>query len=160
RNVFSVEEAVNYYSWADESFDRLLETDEVIDRDPEWLAGFRLSYGKALMHLGKVGLASEQLEWGLKFCQNNDLFQFQGRLLYACGALSWSRGEYGEALRLCRSALQLLGESSDETERCRLYGLIGNINFSQGALDAAVNFYKESMRLARIAGDLAGEGDA
>jgi serine/threonine protein kinase/tetratricopeptide (TPR) repeat protein len=161
RNLFAIEEALKYYSWAGESLQQLADAGEQPEeKEPEWLCNFYLAYGGVLMHLGKNDSAREQFETGLKMSREANLASCQGKILRAMGELAWSRGHYKEARELCEVGLALLSDAGDASGQCRLLGVIGNTYFSQGLFDQAIESYQQMLELARQTGDRSSEGDA
>src|SRR5207253_10074425 len=71
RKIFDIEEALKYYSWADELLEELIDAGQKPKEcDPNWLGYFRLTYGDLLMHIGKNDNAQAQFELGLKLSKD------------------------------------------------------------------------------------------
>jgi eukaryotic-like serine/threonine-protein kinase len=160
RNVFAIDEALKYYTWAQESLEQMIECGEEPEYGHEWMGAFRLAYGNVLVHMGRNDAAQAQLEMGLKLSQEADLPALRGKILQTMGELSWSRGDYKGAIEYSESALELLRQSGDIIRESRLFGVMGDTHFSQGLHDQAIEFYNKSLELARQAGDSQGEGEA
>jgi tetratricopeptide (TPR) repeat protein len=160
QNIFSIEEALKYYTWADESLNYLSESGTLTEYGAEWIGNFRLSFGCALMHFGKNESAYRQFESGLELSRQEGLARLQGRILRAMGELSWSCSNYRDAIDFCEAGQKLLNEAGDVAGECRLFGVIGDTHFSQGNFDEAIEYYNKSLDLARMIGDRVIEAEA
>lgn len=157
---YSIEEAIKYYAWADEAIAQLAGSDEAVEIETDRICNLRLTYGDALMHMGKNDDAQEQFELGLRLSTSAHMSSYRGKILGAFGELCWSRGQYKESLDYCQEGLKHLGAAGDMIGECRLLGVIGNTHFSQGQFEQAVEVYNKRLEQARKAGDRASEGEA
>jgi tetratricopeptide (TPR) repeat protein len=161
RNIFDFEEAVKYYSWADELLEELTDTGEKPQEcTTEWLCSFHFTYGDVLMTLGKVVKAQKQFELGLGLSKTAGLTGLEGNYLRALGELSWHRGQYKDALELCEAGLKLLESAGDFNGQSRLFSVMGNIYFSQVLFDQALENYNKGLELALKGGSRLLEGEA
>jgi tetratricopeptide (TPR) repeat protein len=161
RKIFDTEEALKYYSWADELLEELIDAGQKpIECDPNWIGDFRLTYGDLLMHLGKNDKAQQQFELGLELSRQNSLSALEGNLLRAMGEICWNRTNYKDALTYCQSALKILEPADDNSGLARLYSLMGNIYFSQIFFDTAIDYYNKSLEFAIKSGSRSCEGEA
>jgi eukaryotic-like serine/threonine-protein kinase len=160
RNIFAIDEALKYFTWADESCQKMMEVWEEPEYGTEWMGNFRLSYGNVLMHLSRNDAAHEQFEMSLKLSQEANILPLQAKVMQGMGELSWSRGQYDEALGFYKSGLEIVAQTGDVGRECRLYGVIGDTYFSRGNYDQAIEVFNRSLDLARQVGDSSSEGEA
>jgi tetratricopeptide (TPR) repeat protein len=160
QKIFAIDEALKYYTWAAESFEKLKKAGEDLSERADWLAHFRLAYGSVLMHLGKNESAHKQFELGLELSGKGGSVLLRSKILRALGELSWSCGNYRDAIGYCEEGLNYLKEAGDAGTECRLLGVIGDTYFSQGLFDQALDYCNRSLLLARRTGDRASEAEA
>lgn len=159
RKLFAIDDAVKYYTLAEEALTRMSESDR-LNVNADLLGQLHLAYGDCLMHLGKTELARCQLFLGLEALSDTDSKSLKLRILCSLAELEWGCGNYTEALEQCNQALLLYREVADKKDLCRLYAVMGNAHFSQGDAEKALVCYEEELVNARFNNDVAVEAQA
>lgn len=158
RKLFAIEDALRYYSLAEDLLPRLPEhSQQAVTVD--LLGRLHLAYGECLIHLGKTDLAKHKLLSGLEVLPDTGSRNLKLRTLCSLAELEWGCGNYTEALERCNQAL-LEREGSDNTDICRLYAVMGNAHFSQGEAERALECYREALVSARANSDVVAEARA
>ncbi len=74
------------------------------------------------------------------------------------GTTYTSQGEYGEAEKIHRRALQIARQSNDKNEEATALSLLGVVEWYRGNHSKALEYYSQSLTIASEIGDRAGEG--
>ncbi|MGQ9896242.1 MAG: protein kinase domain-containing protein [Acidobacteriota bacterium] len=162
---WSIDEALKFYSWAEEAERRLNILVDVIFDEKEasfdnvpgeqlrLVADFNLNYGQLLIHIGRLEEAEKKLQLAQTLVRPSQDDHLRGKILAALGELCEARSEYSSALLYCHQALEVLRRKGDKRAEARTTAMIGTLYDRLGQFARAADALEKALALARAIRD-------
>jgi diguanylate cyclase (GGDEF)-like protein len=162
---WAVDEALKFYSWAEEAERRLnILVDVIFDEKQasfenvpveqlRLIADFNLNYGQLLVHIGRLDEAEKKLQLAQTLARPSQDEHLRGKTLAALGELCEARSEYSSALLYCHQSLEVLRRKGDKRAEARTMAMIGTLYDRLGQLTRAATALENSLALARAVRD-------